>query len=81
MLLIDCNNNIKCWECKKDCDIREIMNLPSFIFNPTIMNFLKANAGLLLTQGIPLQQIEEELKITAVGLYLSRLKLLGQLED
>lgn len=77
MLLIDCNNNLKCWDCKEDCGIRETLNLPTFIFSQTIMNFLKTNAGLLLVQGVSMEQIDEELKITAVGLYLARLKFLG----
>ena len=80
MLLLRCNNDIKCWNCKEDCDIKDVMKLPDFIFMPSIMQFLKANAGIVMSHGISLDTIEEELKITSVGLYLAREKLLEEKE-
>ena len=77
--------NINCWECKKKCEIKELLELSihhPFIEQPTyaaIMESLKAQAGLLIVQGKNPKIIDEELQITAVSFYVARLKMKEQL--
>lgn len=86
MKYIDVGCNINCWECnKEDCEKKELMMLSIYIpdieqvFYSSIMESLKAMAGRLLINGIPMNLLDEEVKITAVSFYVARLKLKEQL--
>lgn len=75
MLKFDCN--IRCWECNRECEIKQLFEkLPEPIFNKIIMDSLKAGGGILITQGVSRQKVDEEIKKMAVTLSISRKKYL-----
>ena len=75
MLKFDCN--IRCWECTRECEIKQLFEkLPEPIFNKIIMDSLKAGGGILITQGVSRQKVDEEIKKMAVTLSISRKKYL-----
>ena len=75
MLKFDCN--IRCWECNRECEMKQVFEkLPEPIFNKIIMDSLKAGGGMLITQGVSRQKVDEEIKKMAVTLSLSRKRYL-----
>lgn len=85
MKYIDVGCNINCWECKKDCAVKNFMELSIYIpdiepaLYSSILESLKAQAGLFIVKGVPLSELDEEVKITAVSFYVARLKIKEQL--
>ena len=75
ILKFDCN--IRCWDCNRECEIKQLFEkLPEPIFNKIIMDSLKAGGGILITQGVSRQKVDEEIKKVAVTLSISRKKYL-----
>ena len=75
ILKFDCN--IRCWDCNRECEIKQLFEkLPEPIFNKIIMDSLKAGGGILITQGVSRQKVDEEIKKMAVTLSISRKKYL-----
>ena len=75
ILKFDCN--IRCWECNRECEKKQLFEkLPEPIFNKIIMDSLKAGGGILITQGVSRQKVDEEIKKMAVTLSISRKKYL-----
>lgn len=70
LLGFDCK--INCWECPRDCFVKDIFPLPEPIFNKIVMDSLKTTAGYAITVGKKKEVVEEKLKITAVSLYIAR---------
>lgn len=79
--------NIKCWECNKRCELKTILKIS--IYQPSTTNLvykeiiekLKAQAGLLILQEVNTKDLDEEIKILAVSFYVSRLKLIEELQN
>ena len=74
----DCS--IRCWECEKECNIKLLFELPEFLFNQTIIDSLKADAGMFIAGGGNPRVADTELKKTAVCLSISRKKYLENLK-
>lgn len=81
MKYINIGCKINCWECKRNCEIKSLLEFSIYIpdieqiiyFN--IIETLKAMAGQFIIKGIPIKELDEELKIAAVSFYVARLKL------
>lgn len=74
----DCS--IRCWECEKECAMKDLFLLPESVFNKQILDSLKANAGMFIAAGGNPQVADMELKKTAVSLNISRKKYLENLK-
>lgn len=85
MKYIDVGCNINCWECKEDCEAKKLLELSIYVpdieqtLYSGILEYLKAQAGLFIVKGVPLKELDEEVKITSVSFYVARLKLKEQL--
>ena len=61
----DCNQ--KCWECSKECGIKNMFFIPEPIFNNQIIMSLKASAGMYIASGGNPQLAENFVKKNAVA--------------
>lgn len=81
MKYMDVGCNINCWECTRNCEIKEVMKIS--LINPilekafyySIIQFLKPQAGLLITQGKNPDDVTEDMKILSVSFFVARKKL------
>lgn len=71
-MLLDLNCNMCCWECSRDCPVKDLFTLPEPLFNITILDSLKPIAGFLITRGIPKEKVDKDYKITAVTFSITR---------
>lgn len=85
MKYMDIGCKINCWRCERDCEIKHLMEYstinPIFeqFFYYSIIEFLKPQAGLLITRGINPAAVNEEVKILAVSFYVARKKFIESL--
>lgn len=67
------NCNIRCWECSKNCPVKESFQLPEFLFNQLTVEWTQTYSGYLMTRYPFLKkELVEEVKITCVSLKLAR---------
>ena len=57
---VECEQSLRCWECTKDCSIKDIFELPDPLFMTTLNDSFKATAGMLLASGLPFQEVERQ---------------------
>ena len=76
---VSCNNSFMCWECDKDCHMKEIFMMPDPLFYSLINDSTKSATGLLIASGVPFETADEERKKMALTLITSRMKFLGQI--
>lgn len=85
MKYLDIGCNINCWECGKNCDYKKLLEYSIYIpfIEPIvyseILEHLKAQAGLLILNGIRKEDLDEEIKILSVSFYVAKLKMKEQL--
>lgn len=85
MKYLDVGCNINCWECDKKCDYKKLLEysiyIPSIepIVYSEILERLKAQAGLLILNGVKKEDLDEEIKILSVSFYVAKLKMKEQL--
>ena len=72
MSFINLDCNLQCWECPRNCSLKDLFLLPESIFNKVIMDSLKASAGMFIAAGGNPKVAELELKKNAVALSISR---------
>ncbi len=79
MTIFTTNCRFNCWECSQPCKMKELFQLPDEIFYKFVLDNLKARAGMLLTLGYNISDIETQMKTAAVSLKIAREKCLKTL--
>ena len=68
--MTDCN--LRCWECSRECTMKEMFLLPEYVFNHSVIKALKICAGIYITSGGSPEIAESFVKENAVAFYISR---------
>ena len=93
MKYMDIGCKVNCWECEREeCNLRDLMFfsilsdnsiplLPESDFYLAIIDFLKPQAGLLISQGKDPKIVHQDLMELAVSFYVARLEIINFLSS
>lgn len=77
---VDCN--FRCWDCPRDCEMKNIMQeLPEPVFNQCILGSMKSIAGMSIAiLGLSPEEANDYVMQNTVALSISRKKYLETLQ-
>ena len=72
----ECKNSYRCWECKENCQIKQLFLLPKDLFFVVLHDSYSTNIGFMMAHGIPMKRAEELQNIRTLTFITSREKFL-----
>lgn len=78
LVRVECNDCFRCWECTKQCDLKNLFYLPDQLFFEIIRDTVKVMCGRALADGKSVKDVKEIEKIFTLTLVTSRKKYLEE---
>ncbi len=71
-----CDKTFRCWECNKNCKVKDLFLTSDEEFLACLHKMFKMNAGIMLTEGYSFNDAKKSQEIITLTLYTSRIKYL-----